>query len=99
MKTSELAWKLDDYRTSDVTPPERVISHPLSTEGEMMTDEEVEEFIKDSIATLRILSDRSSKRYTDLYEHFCLDLAYLKLLGRIEEDDYNELTHPDNLRF
>lgn len=64
-----------------------------------MTDDEVGEFIKDSVATLRILSDRQASRYTDLLETYQADLGYLRNLGRISEDDYNELTHPDNLRF
>ncbi len=65
----------------------------------MMLDDEIEEFIKDSIATLRILSDKHSARYTELLAIYQADLAYLASLGRISEDDYTGLTHPDNLRF
>jgi hypothetical protein len=99
MTTSELAWKLTDYQTNHTDPPARIVSNPMSTEGEMMTDDEVEEFIKDSIATLRILSDRHSTRYAEILETYRTDLAYLTELGRISEDDYNELTSPDNLHF
>ncbi len=99
MTTSELSWKLADYRVAGVEPPARITSNPGLTEGEMMTDDEVEEFIKDSIATLRILSDHNSERYQKIYDTFILDLAYLVTLGRMSEDDYNELTNADNLRF
>jgi hypothetical protein len=96
---SELAWKLPDYRAANTEPPARCVSHPDRTEGQMMTDDEIDEFIKDSIATLRILSDRQSPRYATIYATFCADLDYLTKLGRITADDYNELIHPDNLHF
>jgi hypothetical protein len=68
-------------------------------ELETMTDDEIEEYIKDSIATLRILADKKSPAYDRVMDHFTTDMAYLVNVGRIGEDDYNELTAPDNLRF
>lgn len=97
--TSELAWTLADYRAANVEPPARIISNPDKTEGEMMNETEVEEFIKDSIATLRILADKASPRYKHLLDNYLLDLAYLNQVGAIGEDDYNDLIHPDNLHF
>lgn len=99
MIKSELAWKLKDYTAEGAEPPARIASNPDMTEGEMMTDDEIEEFMKDSIATLRILSDKQSPRFDDILENYQADLRYLADLGRISDDDYNELTHPDNLRF
>jgi hypothetical protein len=99
MTKSELAWKLADYRAAKADPPGRIVSNPDSTEGEMMGDDEIEEFIKDSVATMRILSDHQSKRYQEVYDNYCADLAYLVSLGRLTDDDYNDLTHPDNLHF
>ena len=96
---SELSWKLADYLEAGAEPPPRILSNPLKTEGEMMSDDEIEEYIKDSIATCRILLDKRSPRYEDLVGNYVADLAYLLSLGRISEEDYNELTEPDNLRF
>jgi len=96
---SELAWRLADFLEAETEPPAGCVASPHLTQGEMMTDDEVEEFITDSIATLRILSDHRSQRYADLERSYHADLAYLAKLGRITEDDYNDLTHPDNLRF
>lgn len=64
-----------------------------------MTDEEIADFIKDSVATLRILTDKKSMRLESVQSNFHADLAYLQSLGRITPDDYNDLTQPDNLRF
>jgi hypothetical protein len=96
---SELSWKLADYRAAGEEPPARIVSNPESTEGEMMSDDELEEYIKDSIATCRILLDKRSPRFEDLVGNYVADLTYLLSIGRIAEDDYNELTDPDNLRF
>lgn len=96
---SELAWNLSHYKAANIEPPARIVSNPERTEGEMMTDDELEEFIKDSIATLRILSDRQAKRLPQVQATFAADMAYLVELGRIDEDDYNGLTSQDNLRF
>jgi uncharacterized protein with ATP-grasp and redox domains len=96
---SELAWVLADYLEAGIEPPARIVSNPELTEGVMMTADEVEEFIKDSIATLRILADKGSARLEDLTEMYQADLAYLVEVGSLGEDDYNELTSPDNLRF
>jgi hypothetical protein len=99
LPASELAWTLADYRTAGAEAPARCVSHPELTEGEMMTAEEIEEFIKDSIATMRILADKQSSRYDEVLAIYVADLVYLTEVGGISEDDYNELTHPDNLRF
>lgn len=96
---SELLWVLVDYQANGVEPPARVVSNPELCEGDLMTNEEVEEFIKDSIATLRILSDKASPRFTELVDFFRDDMAALLELGRIELDEYNELTHESNLTF
>ena len=95
----ELSWTLQDYRDAHVEPPARIIDHPERTEGEMMSDDEIEEYLKDSIATCRILLDKRSPRFEQLVGNYVADLAYLLSRGRISEDDYNELTEPDNLRF
>jgi hypothetical protein len=96
---SELAWNLSDYEAAGQEPPARVRSNPELTEGEMMSAEEVEEFIKDSIATLRILADKKSPRYNELVEIFRADMAYLVEVGSLDEDDYNGLTESSNLHF
>jgi hypothetical protein len=98
-KRSELAWRLADFKKAGMEPPSRCVSNPELSDGQMMTADEVEEYIKDSIATLRILSDHKSDRYEAVADAYRADLAYLVEVGSLTEDDYNELTHPDNLRF
>jgi hypothetical protein len=99
MATSELLWKLADYRAARIEPPARLVSSPMLCEGDLMSQDEVDEFIKDSIATLRILYDKASPRWQPMVEIYRLDLAALLELGRIDEDEYNELIEEQNLHF
>jgi len=96
---SELAWRLAHYVQAGVEPPARCASNPELSEGEMMTAEEVEEFVVDSIATLRILEDHASPKLQVVLDNYKRDLAYLVSVGSMTESDYNELVHPDNLHF
>jgi len=99
VKQSELSWILADYEAAEIEIPGRIREFPAMCEGELMTSDEVEEFIKDSIATLRILSDKQSPRLESATNNFKADMALLFELGRIEEDEYNGLTDDINLRF
>lgn len=99
MKKSELAWNLSDYDAARIEAPARVRDNPDLTEGEMMSADEVAEFVKDSVATLRILADKQSQRYADLANAYRADLAYLVEVGSVAEDDYNGLIDEANLRF
>ena len=97
--TSELLWKLEDYRKAGQEAPNRVASNPQLCEGDLMLQDEVDELIKDSVATLRILSDKNSPRHDQVLATYRADLAALFKLGRIDEDEYNELIDAQNLRF
>jgi hypothetical protein len=99
MKLSGLSWTEADYLEAGQEVPPELLGNPDLTEGLAMDEDELAEFIKDSIATLRILSDKGSDRYKELEATFFADLKYLLSIGQIDEDVYNELTQSDNLHF
>lgn len=94
---SELAWKLADYQNAGVEPPEELIVDPTLCEGEMMTLEDVAGHIKDSTGTLMILLDHNSTRFEETRLAFLADLAFLLELGKIDPDEYNEITSSEEL--
>ena len=94
---SELLWNLADYQQYGEEPPGRIVSNPELCEGGMMTAVEVEEFVKDSIATLRILSDKQSPRYEEAVLMFVADMAALVSCGKMEEEEYEGLTAEENI--
>jgi hypothetical protein len=96
---SELLWTLSDYRQFGEDPPGRIVSNPELCEGDMMTTEEVEVFVKDSIATLRILSEKHSPRYDEAVLMFVADMAALVSCGQMEEEEYAGLTSEENIHF
>lgn len=99
MIKSELLWTLADYEREGREAPPSVTSTPELCEGDLMNNDEVEAFIKDSVATLRLLHDKESPQYDHVIEIFKADMRALVELGRLEDDEYNELIAPSNLRF
>lgn len=96
---SELAWTMQDYQAMGDEAPDRLMELPESCEGELMTDEEVQEFIRDSVATIMILADHGSDRTEMMLDTFIADLDFLMAIGRISEDEYNELSNTENYSF
>jgi hypothetical protein len=88
---SELAWTLEDYKEYDVEPPERIIQNPKLTEGDLMTEPEIEEYIADCLGVLAVLKDGSPERRAQILASFLTDLAYLRKINRIEDELYGEL--------
>ena len=88
---SEFAWKLVDYKKHDVEPPERIIENPELTEGDMMTEDEIEEYFKDSLAVMAVMRDSNAARANQVRGMFLTDLAYLRKINRIEDSLYDEL--------
>lgn len=96
-RKSELAWKLDDYLNFEVEPSARIIADPTACEGELMTPEEVRGHIKDSIGTLLIMLDAGSSRFNEVRDNFLADLDFLFKLGKLGEDEYNEIRSSEEL--
>ncbi len=96
---SELAWILDDYLAVGDEPPARIVAAPVLCEGRLMTDDEVGQYIKDGIATIMILRDKGSDRTEAVHKTFMDDAAFLLSLGRLTQDEYNELIDLESYRF
>ena len=95
---SELAWVLADYVAKGEDPPARIELKPDACEGELMSDAEVEGYIYDGIMALRVMNQANSKRFAEVRAFFLADLLFLVEIGRLDEDDYNELLREENYR-
>lgn len=87
----ELAWTLADYVERGEEPPTRIEYQPDACEGELMSDDEIATYITDSVQALAILHDRQSKSFDPAKEAFWRDLEFLVTIGRLDEEDYNEI--------
>ena len=93
---SELAWVLADYLARGEEPPERILAQPQACEGELMSDEEIEQFIIDGLMTLRLLQEKQSAVFEKVRVSFEADMKFLVVIGRLGADDYNELIKAEN---
>lgn len=64
-----------------------------------MTEEQVWEYIKDCVATLKVLNDAGSSKLEQVHNDYLKDISALYELGRIDEDEYNELKDDAIMRF
>ena len=94
---SELAWRLEDYQQAGVEAPDRLLRKPEACEGELMTAAEVAAFIGDSIGTLLVLLDEGSPKFERVRQTFLADLDCLLQLGKIDADEYNEITSSEEM--
>lgn len=99
MNKSELSWRRNDYAKAGHEIPERLINDQESCEGELMSEDEIAEYVQDGIKTCLILKDKNSPRFEQVQEAFFADLAFLKSIGRMDEDEYNEIIKEDNYTF
>lgn len=64
-----------------------------------MTEEEVAEYLRDCVATLKVLNDSGSAKYEQVHNDYLKDIKALYELGRFTEDEYNELNDEALMRF
>jgi len=96
---SELAWALSDYQAAGIEAPPRIVNQPEACEGQLMSDIEVEEYLADSVKTIMILLNRQSDRAVAIQQVFQADLDFLLMIGRIDDDQYNELSDEQTYQF
>lgn len=94
-----LSWRLKDYHNSKIEVPARIRENSQKTEGEMMSEEEIENWMIDSLKTLEILEEENADVFARIYKGFLADLEYLGELGKIEEDVLLYIKEKNNFDF
>jgi hypothetical protein len=96
---SVLSWTLAEYQQHNEEAPDRILENPHMCEGDLMSDEELDEYLHDSIATIKILIDSKSPKADKLTEMYLADLDFLVSLGRLDVSDYNEMSKPEHFSY
>ena len=94
-----LSWQLIDYQNNNLEIPDRIKKYPHKTEGEMMSAEEIEFWLADSMKTLQVLKEEDGKVFQKIHKGFLIDLEYLLSLGKIEEDVLEYILDEENFDF
>lgn len=85
-KASDLSWTLKDWQDSGYEIPDSVLASPDRTEGELMSDAEITQWLEDNIKTLTVNCDRNKELFRRLHEGLIQDLSYLVEIGRMDAD-------------
>lgn len=64
-----------------------------------LTEDETAEYLRDCVATLKILNDSGSSKLEQVHNDYLKDISSLYELGRLTEDEYNELKDDAIMRF
>lgn len=83
---AELNWTLEDYQNNNEEAPERIKKNPRKTEGELMSDQEIEDWFAESIQVLKILKEENPKIFLKIHEGFVEDTEYLYSIERVDKD-------------
>jgi len=93
------AWEIDDYEVWGLEPPTCLLDNPLLTEGQIISQEELENWFMDSIKTLKVLKETDSKNFQKIYQGFILDIKYLHTIKRIEKESLDFVLDKNNFEF
>ena len=103
MKASEkpistLAWTRADYENAKEEIPDFLLEDDLHTEGELMSHDEIADWIVDSMKTFRVLGEEDDATFDKLYKEFEIDIHYLLELGKIEPEEAATILKKDNFK-
>ncbi|MDD5693162.1 MAG: hypothetical protein WC437_00515 [Patescibacteria group bacterium] len=93
---SDLSWTKADFLRASLEVPDRLEDDDIHSEGELMSIEEVAEWGMDTQKTFIIIKQENSKLFEKLYQKYVLDVHYLTELGKITEEDADELLKIEN---
>jgi len=69
------------------------------SELKALTEEQTAAYLRDCVATLKILNDLGSSKLERVHSDYLKDISSLFELGRLTEDEYNELKGDAIMRF
>ena len=82
-----LSWRQKDFIKATEIVPDCLLHDTLHTEGELMNEEEVLQWVADTIKTFQIIKEQNSAVFDKLYSGFATDVNYLVSIGKIKPDE------------
>jgi hypothetical protein len=96
---STLAWTAADYENVGEDIPELLVNDFIHTEGELMSREDLDDWLAVTHKTFLILGENSSEQFEKLYNEFVIDIHYLEELGKITQEEATKLLSKNNYIF
>ena len=96
-KKAFLSWDLSDYQEAGLEPPESVKCGV--TEGEAMEEEDIADWLAEILQTLSVLKNEYPNQYDEQFANYILDLEYLAAIGKITQEEKEDLSERENVDF
>lgn len=96
---SELSWTRADYMTNNTEVPAGLVNDNIHTEGELMSEDEVMDWISDTEKTFSVIKESDEKVFEKLYQQYVIDIHYLCEIGKITEEDADEILRLERFEF
>lgn len=94
-----LAWKKQDFIDNNQEIPSKLIEDDFHTEGELMSNEEILQWISDAEATFCVVREQDEKMFEKLTEEYQRDLEYLAEIGKINKELIPDILNKENFHF
>lgn len=97
MGKPSLAWTASDYEAWGMEAPDE-LSGEL-TEADLMDEDEVAEWVRDSVTTIKVVADSDATRAAELRQGFTADIQYLLSIGKANEELLDFALNEANFRW
>lgn len=94
-----LSWKVADYKNNNIEVPEDIEKTPHKTEGELMSEADIEKWYIDIIRTCKVLREQDEDLFEELYIDFVADISYLRDIDKITPGQAEQLLDKNNFCF
>jgi hypothetical protein len=92
-----LSWNKKDYEAVGIEVPACVLSG--RTEGEIMEPEEIISWATETLRCVKVLYEEYPVRAEEQIAEYKMDLNYLLSLGKIDEEQFEQLIDEENFNF
>lgn len=92
-----LSWSAIDYRTAGIDTPACVLQG--RTEGEAMEAEEIVSWATETLRCISVLYQDYPVKAAEQIAEYKMDLNYLLTLGKIDEEQFEQLSDEENFDF
>lgn len=94
-----MAWTRADFEQANEEIPDKLLEDDIHTEGELMSREEIDDWIADTFKTFCIVREENTGVFDKLYDEFILDIHYLEELGKITPEEAKDILEKDKYKF
>jgi len=92
-----LAWDKNDYHKAGIEAPDCVLFG--KTEGESMEPESIVSWAQETLRCIKVLREEYPVRAEEQIAEYKMDLNYLLSLGKINEEQFEQLSDEENFNF